>query len=315
MHDKTSSSTGISWWWLGVVFMLVGFYLHSSHPPAAPTKDILLSDSQWNEMVSNITQIAQTYNGEVGLYIKDLKTGRTFEHNADQRFVCASLIKVPIMVAAFQAIKEGKISLSTRMTYNRKFRREGSGYMKWAKSGLQYTVSYLIYSMITRSDNTATAMIIDLLGYDYLNERFAEAGLRETRIAPSGMSLASYLDPSKDNYTTPLEMGNLLEKIYKHEAVSDGLSDLMLEIMKGAAMHRSRLARDLPDDWKLARKTGLLRKNCHDVGIVFTPEGDYIICVLTGRNKDYQVAKGLISTVGKKAYEYINHAKDGSLAS
>jgi beta-lactamase class A len=82
----------------------------------------------------------------------------------------------------------------------------------------------------------------------------------------------------------------------------------MLEIMKGASYSRGRLARDLPNDFKLARKTGLLRKNCHDMGIVFTPDGDYIICVLTGRNKNYEVAKGLISSVGRKAYEYMHNS-------
>jgi beta-lactamase class A len=259
-------------------------------------------------MVSNITSVVSSYNGEVGLYIKDLKSGRTFYHNAEKRFVCASLIKLPIMVAAFQAIKDGKISLSTRVKYSRKYRRDGSGNMKWARAGFQYTVSYLIYSMITRSDNTATAMMIDLLGYDYLNEQFAGVGLKETQIKPSGMSLSSYLKPDLDNYTTPKEMGDLLEKIYRHQVGGDGLSDLMLEILKGASIHRSRLARDLPNDFKLARKTGLLRKNCHDVGIVFTPEGDYIICVLTGRNKDYQVAKGLISSVGRTAYEFMHNS-------
>jgi beta-lactamase class A len=103
-------------------------------------------------------------------------------------------------------------------------------------------------------------------------------------------------------------MGSLLEKIYRHQVVNDGLSDLMIEIMKGANA-RTRLARDLPRDWQFARKTGLLRKNCHDVGIVFAPEGDYILCVLTNnKTENYRVAKGLISSVGKQAYDYIDQS-------
>lgn len=307
---KPQHGREISWWWFIVLVVVAAFFITASPTKettqAAPSVDASLI--RWNNMVSNITSTVSGYNGEVGLYIKDLKSGRTFHHNAEKKFICASLIKVPIMVAAFQAIKDGKISLSTRVKYARKFRRDGSGNMKWAKSGFQYTVSYLIYSMITRSDNTATAMMIDLLGYDYLNERFAATGLKETQIKPSGMSLSSYLNPDLDNYTTAKEMGDLLEKIYRHELVGDGLSDLMLEIMKGASYSRGRLARDLPNDFKLARKTGLLRKNCHDMGIVFTPDGDYIICVLTGRNRNYDVAKGLISSVGRKAYEYMHNS-------
>jgi beta-lactamase class A len=149
-------------------------------------------------------------------------------------------------------------------------------------------------------------MVIDLLGYDYLNQRFEQMGLRATRIAPTGMSLADRLaDPALDNYTTPKEMASILEKIYNHQMVTDGLSDLMMEIMKGANS-RTRLAKNLPHDWQFARKTGLLRKNCHDVGIVFSPEGEYVLCVLTnGNTENYKVAKGLISSVGKQAYDYI----------
>lgn len=258
-------------------------------------------------MVQNIQKVSESYNGDVGILIKDLKSGRTFEYHADHTFVSASLIKVPIMIATFEAIREGKISLNTRIKYKKSFRRDGSGNLKWARAGAYYPLSYLIYQMVTKSDNTATAMIIDLLGYDYLNHKFATMGLNATRIAPTGMSLASrLLDPAMDNYTTPREMAELLEKIYKHQVVTDGLSDLMIEIMKGANA-RTRLAKNLPNQWQLARKTGLLRKNCHDVGIVFAPEGDYILCVLTnGKTENYRMAKGLISNVGKQAYEYID---------
>jgi beta-lactamase class A len=301
---------GVSWWW-GALVLILGVFFFAGRPrkeaqamPVLPT-----TDARWDLMVANIQSTVERYNGDVGIYIKNLKNGRSYEYNVDHEFVCASLIKLPIMAATFEAIKEGKISLNTRIKFKSNCRRDGSGTLKWARSGVYYPLSYLIYQMITKSDNTATALIIDQLGYDYLNRQFESLGLQATRIAPTGMSLASRLaDPALDNYTTPREMGNLLEKIYKHQVVSDGLSDLMLEIMKGAN-HRTRLAKDLPRDWQFARKTGLLRKNCHDVGIVFSPEGDFVICVLTnGRTQNYKVAKGLISSVGRKAYEYMSQS-------
>jgi beta-lactamase class A len=300
LHSQFSSFA----WVVTATFVVWGLLVFKKPAETKLNPVDMESQTKWNHMVQDILLTVDSYQGNVGVYIKELKTGRTFEHNANKKFVCASLIKVPIMVAAFQAIKEGRISLGTQVRYNRKFRREGSGNLKWARSGAAYTVSYLIYNMVTRSDNTATAMVIDRLGYDYLNTRFSEFGLKETQIRPSGMSLSSWLDPTLDNYTTPQEMGSLLEKIYKHQLVGDGWSDLMLEIMKGANS-RTRLGRNLPTEWKLARKTGLLRKNCHDMGIVFTPEGDYVICVLTGENRNYNVAKSLISTVGQKAFEYM----------
>jgi beta-lactamase class A len=79
----------------------------------------------------------------------------------------------------------------------------------------------------------------------------------------------------------------------------------MLEIMKHARS-RSRLAKNLPPEWQFARKTGLLRHNCHDVGIVFTPDGGaYVLCVLTSQNNNYKLAKSLISSVGRMTFEFI----------
>jgi len=258
-------------------------------------------------MQASLSDVVNHYDGAVGIYIKDLQSGRTFEHNSDDAFISASLIKLPIMIATFQSIWEGQMSLSNKLALKRQLRRDGSGSLKYAHTGVSYPMSHLIYAMMTRSDNTATAMIIDKLGYDYLNKRFREMGLQATRIHPSGMSLASRLNPSKDNYTTPREMGLLLEKLYRHQMVNDGLCDLMLEIMKGADS-RSRLAEHLPAQWKFARKTGLLRRNCHDVGIVYTPQGDFVICVLTSQNKNYRRAKGFIASIGRTAYNYLGNS-------
>jgi beta-lactamase class A len=297
--------------WAAVVLVMIGLFVFGRNKDrnanalstAAPIQ-VPIQNDRWDEMVATLAPIVDNYEGDVGLYIKDLKTGHTFERNADKPFVSASLIKIPIMVAVCQAIHDGFLSLDTRIKLRSSSRRGGSGELKWVHSGRTFRVSDLLYQMITKSDNTATAMMIDKLGYGYLNNSFNKFGLEVTQINPRGMSLASYIHPSDDNYTTPREMGNLLEKLYKHELVDDALSDMMLEIMKGAK-GRSRLAAYLPGDWKFARKTGLLRRYCHDVGIVFSPNSDYVICVLTGHNNNYRKAKGFIASVGRKAYEFM----------
>jgi len=298
---------GKSWAWIGMVLFLMGIFAVGQPMGQAVLEAVGIQSSQWREMSEDLSGLVASYEGEVGIYIKDLGTGRTIEMNADENFISASLIKLPIMAAVFQAIHDNKFSLHSMVPLKSRHRRGGSGTLRWTRNNTQIPVSHLIYRMITESDNTAAAILIDKLGYPYLNQCFRGFNLATTRIDPVGMKLNSYIQPSRDNYTTPREMGGLLEKIYNRKMVSNGLSDLMLETLKRADAP-TRLAEFLPSNWILARKTGLLRKNCHDVGIVFTENGDYVICVLTRKNRTYKSAKILISHVGKTAYSYLGHS-------
>src|SRR5437879_4192609 len=98
-------------------------------------------------------------------------------------------------------------------------------------------------------------------------------------------------------------MAYLLEKIYKRELVSAEASEQMLDILKHQKL-RDRLPRFLPMGWEIAHKTGLLRRACHDVGIVFSPQGDYMICVLTSHDTTYKMAKRFIASLGRITYDY-----------
>lgn len=293
--------------WVAAAVVLGGFFAGSSSLGKLAIDAVRLQEDPWAPLIAAIDASVSDYDGQVGIYMKDLKTGRVYARNADERFASASLIKVPIMAAAFQAVRDGSLDLDSEMTLSSHHRRGGSGRLKWKRAGTRFSVSSIIYRMITDSDNTATAMMIDRLGYRYLNRAFGDLGLKTMRIDPVGMSLSDRIHPARENYTTPREMGYLFEKIYRRELVSDGLSDLMLEVLKGAASP-TRLGRFLPDDWRFARKTGLLRMNCHDVGIVFAESGDYVLCVLTRENHTYREAKGLIASVGKMAYGFMGQS-------
>lgn len=297
-----SIAAGLAW----VCFICIGVMLVGGiKKPAAAGR--AAEDANWVLMETQLSELIKSYDGTVGVYIKDLKTGRVYERNSDQNFISASLIKVPVMAAVLQAVEDGKITLGTMIALKRVHIRGGSGRLKWSNIGKKFPVSELLYKMITQSDNTATAMLIDHLKYDYINQCFEKFGLTTTRIEPSGMSLADYLEPSKDNYTTPHEMGMLFEKIYRHQLVSDKLSDLMLAILKEAEGHQ-RLKQNLPGEWSLAHKTGLLRRNCHDSGIVFSSKSDYVICVLTQSSWNYGKAKGIIASIGRTIYSYIGQS-------
>ncbi len=273
-------------------------------PPPTQQKKVEdpIKDTEWNEMVGGLQKMSASYNGHVGIYIKDLGTGKTWEYNPDRLFPSASLIKVPIMAAVFEKIRLGGVTLDTGIKLTRRDRVGGSGSLKWVRDGTTLSVLEIIYKMITESDNTATRMLIDYFGMDYLQEHFKQLGLVATNITPEGMSLASGR-VRKENFTTAREMAGLLERIYRGELIDKNSSEEMMEVLKHNKS-RSRLRKGLPLGWEIGHKTGLLRKACHDVGIVFSPRGDYVIAVLTSEAPNYTAAKNFITKVAKLTYKY-----------
>jgi beta-lactamase class A len=269
-------------------------------------------DAAWDKMTAQLDALSSRYPGRVSIFIKDLKSGRTWMHNPDDLFPAASLIKVPILIATFYRIRDGGVSLDDRMTITRLNRRGGSGSLKWRPDGTKLTLRDALVHMINESDNTATQMVLEHVGIGYVQQQFPRMGLLYTGIYEEGMSIKGGR-VAHENYTTAREMEMLEEKIYRGEAVDKTSSDLMMDILKKPKAVASRLQKGMPAGWEIAHKTGLLRQACHDSAIFFTPSGDYAITVLTGQNASYSQAKDFITKLAHVTFE--NYAGPRYLAS
>jgi len=273
-------------------------------PAPAPAPAALVPDpreAQWEAMTAQLGKMASTYPGRVSIYLKDLKSNRTWMHHPDDLFPAASLIKVPVMIAAFYKIRDGQLALDERMVITRRNRVGGSGSLKWRPDGTKLTVRELLVHMINESDNTATKMVLDRLGIGYVQQQFPRMGLLYTGIYEEGMSIKGGR-VMHENYTTAREMASLMDKIYTGQAVDKVSSEVMLEILKKPKAVASRLAKGMPAGWEIAHKTGLLRQACHDSALFLTPNGDYAITVLTGQNRSYSTAKDFITKVAKVTF-------------
>jgi beta-lactamase class A len=101
---------------------------------------------------------------KAGIYVKHLKSGEEAAISADDRFNAASVIKIPVMVMAYQMAEKGTLDFGARLTMARADRRGGTGVLQYHDTGLQPTVRDLVMQMIITSDNTATDMVIAKVG-------------------------------------------------------------------------------------------------------------------------------------------------------
>ena len=120
-----------------------------------------------------------------GLYLKHLKTGEEVAVRADVSFNSQSVIKIPIMVRAFQLAEQGKLNLDERVTIGRAELRDGSGVFQFADLGLAPTLRDLIQQMIITSDNTATDVMATKVGGVDCAQRVARGvGLQDAEDQP-----------------------------------------------------------------------------------------------------------------------------------
>lgn len=261
------------------------------------------SQEAWDDMTQELSWLVSRRRGRVAVYLRDLRTGRTWTYHDDDMFPSASLIKIPIMASVFYKIRDGDMSLNDVLPLRRHNRVGGSGSLKWRPDGSRITVRELLQHMISESDNTAASMLLEAVGLGYAQQQLSKMGLLYTGIYKEGMSLNGNR-VAHENYTTAREMNMLLEKIYRGELVDRPSSALMLEILRHKKAVASRLAKKLPRGWEIAHKTGLLRRACHDSAVIFSPSGDYALTVLTGQNGDYKSAKNFITRVGQITFRY-----------
>src|SRR3972149_9595759 len=129
-----------------------------------------------------LRQIAATYSGKVTCALTDLTGGGHIGLNEDDVMPLASLIKVPVLVALYQAVHEGKLALEDRTTYRAEHHCYGSGVLIHLSPGVEMSVRDAATLMIVISDNVATNMVIDLVGLDHVNEQQRKLGLEQTTL-------------------------------------------------------------------------------------------------------------------------------------
>lgn len=279
-------------------------------PPLAPL----------DRLKSNIERITRSVNAKWGVYVKCLETGEEVALNADEQMDTMSVIKIPLMVEVFRQIEAGKFALTDRVTLKDADKRPGTGVIRSLDAGDTLTIKDLIVLMIIVSDNTATDLLFDKVGgiapvnklmesYGFTRTRAtgpSDAWFKALRAAPSPMQ---FHQEAKNPYglSSPREMGQLLEKISKGEAVSKQASEQMLQIMRGQ-IYNSRLPKYVTG-FAIPHKTGdFLPYIGNDVGVFENRDRHIVVSVFTAQH--YGIGPQLedaIARIGEQISNYYGY--------
>jgi D-alanyl-D-alanine carboxypeptidase (penicillin-binding protein 5/6) len=264
----------------------------------------------------------ESHKGEVSVAIKNLKTGESYEYRADRPMPTASLIKLPIMIATYDAADKGKLSLDDMITLKKEDQVPGSGILTSHFSpGAEISLRDAIHLMIVYSDNTATNLVLDKLGIPTTNELMKKLECPETRINSKVFRRDTSIDKERSQQfglgsTTARDMVKLCEQLYEKKLVSEKASEQMLKHMF-ACDDKLKVPRLLPEGTRVAHKTGSVNSSRTDAGIIESSAGPIAYCILTDKNKDQRWKDDnegdlLCSKIGSAAFRYFNPESKGA---
>ena len=230
-------------------------------------------------------------------------SGERFGHNAGQRFAAASTIKICIMIELFRQIDAGRHVLADHWPMHAADRANGSGVMRHLHAGIEFTLNDLCYLMMSISDNTATNMLIDIVGgMEPVNATMRELGMTQSVL---GRKMGQFnLGPAHENYAVPDEFADVIGAILGNRAASAGSCAAMVAMLEKQQNDR-RIARHLPkqDGPRWGTKTGSMSGVTNDVGFIMTAGGPLIVSVYTADQPDRNLAEAQIGDIARAALE------------
>jgi beta-lactamase class A len=289
-------------------------------------------------LLESIEILDGNFKGELGISIKHLNTGETFSHHGEVIFPTASVFKIPVIVEFYRQVDAGKISLEQQIVLRERDKVPGSGILKELSEGMSVSYKDLLSLMMIVSDNTATDLITEIVGFKNINSTMEEFGLSKTNVTKycrqilfdlvginnlglEEMTLEVFKEAAdKNEYTgswslevedndvsTPDEMSQLLELIASGKAASEDSCLAILDIMAKCQTGMYRIPKYLPQKKVLLqRKTGSLPGIRNDVGVITIKEtGErYVLTCFTKNSQDIYEAEEVIAKVSQTVYNF-----------
>lgn len=236
-------------------------------------------------LTSLIKENIKGFRGEVGLYVRNLRTNRVVEINSNSLFPTASMIKIPILCGVFDKLNKGELQYGQVLTYRDSLHYD-DGVVGSLRDSAQIPLSYVLMLMETLSDNTASLWLQGLAGGGTAINRWMEQqGFVHTRVNSRTPGREQARSIYGWGQTTPREMAELVVMIRNGEAVSPAASERMYRLL-GRQFWDAQSLSQIPPTIQVIAKNGAVDQAKSEVVLVHAPHGEYVFCIATKNQKD-----------------------------
>jgi len=274
--------------------------------PAAPAEK---QAALWDKLRARIEAVDRGLDGVLGISVKDLKGGMTFELRPQEPFPQASSIKLAVLYELYRQAEEGRVDLG-EVTRPPLPRVAGGGVLQVLGDKVSLTWRDVAVLMMGWSDNAATNVLIDRVSMDAVNRRLAGLGLHATRLRRKMMDLDA-ARRGDENVSNPGEMRQLVEAMYAGTGMSRERARDMMAVV--AVPKDSPFRVPLPETLVVADKPGSLEAVRCVTAIVDLPGRPYAVSIMTTylrRDADGEAAIREISAALYDTFDRLARSSD-----
>lgn len=226
------------------------------------------------------------FKGDVGVYVKDLNTGKVASIDADSIFPTASMVKVPILIGMMDKINKGELTYHQELTYKDSLFYAGSDLLASLKNNEKVELSKVMMLMLTTSDNTASLWLQSLAGTGTrINKILDSIGFTATRVNSRTPGREANREQFGWGQTSPKEMASFFEQLANRTLLDAASSEKMLRLLGRNYWDEEALSQ-IPPDVFVASKNGAVNASRSEAMYVSGKNARYVFCICTKNNKD-----------------------------
>ncbi|HKG60782.1 MAG TPA: class A beta-lactamase [Pyrinomonadaceae bacterium] len=266
------------------------------------------------ELERRLKIISDGAQGTISLSVVHIESGKTIAINGDSQLPLYSVYKLPLAIAVLKDVEENRLRLDQKIHVIPAEVVQGAPANSaiWKKP-IDFTIEQLLEFSISRSDNTSSDKLVQLVGGPLkVTERMRSLGFQNLDIhISSGEFVKTRQNP---NTGSADDLAKLVVQLHEGKILQPPQMNLLIGFMQRATTGLQRLRGDLPRGTLVADKTGSgepdaitkVAKVTNDVGLITLPSGrgHLAIAVLVNGSKLPDAAQEkLIAELARAAYD------------
>jgi len=261
-----------------------------------------------------LASICERAQGSVGVAVVHVETGQAASINGNVALPLYSVFKLPLAITVLKDVEANRLKVEqmVHLTPDEIVPGTPENTALWSKP-VDRSVAQLIEFSISRSDNTSTDKLLQLVGGpERVTEQMRSLGFNNLDIHSTVMD---YVKTRQSvNTGSADDLASLLTQLQQGKILQPAQSQLLIGYMRGTTTGLRRLRGDLPAGTIVGDKTGSGERNTqtnvvkatNDVGLITLPngKGTLAMAVLLTDSKLTDVAQEkLVAELARAAFD------------